>query len=227
MNYLALCQRAVTEAGITGNGPTNVESQTGQLLKITGWVNQAWQDIQLMRPNWLFMNEEFSFNTATATRDYLAADQSINDMKLWDTGSFLIFDPAVGVTEQGELVYYPYQKWRRMYRNQMEARTDDKPQLFTILPNNKIRFEPQPDKVYTIDGEYKRSTQEFTANEDVPTGLPEDFHILIVWKALQYYASYEDAPEVMDEAETSFDNLLLRLENEQLMEFSEDFEALA
>ena len=109
----------------------------------------------------------------------------------------------------------------------MEARAADKPQLFTILPNNKVRFEPMPDAIYTIDGEYKRSTQTFAANDDVPTNLPDDFHMIIVWQALKYWGFHQDAPDVLDMAETNFDNLLLRLEEEQLPAFSEDYPSLA
>ncbi|RLD03432.1 MAG: hypothetical protein DRI65_12890 [Chloroflexota bacterium] len=227
MNYLALCQRVVQEAGITGGGPTTVENQSGQLAKVVGWVQQAWTDIQLMRDNWNFMQEEFTFNTVAATRDYLAADYSITDMKLWDTGSFLIYETALGESDQNELRYKTYGRWRDEHRNRMNDRPDERPQLFTLMSNNKVRFEPRPDKEYTIDGDYKRSSQEFTANTDVPTNLPDDFHMIIVWQALKYCGFYEDAPDVLDEAETNFDNLLLRLEIEQLPEFSEDYKALA
>lgn len=227
MDYLALCQRVVQEAGIAGGGPSSVENQNGQLAKVTGWVAQAWVEIQLMRPSWLFMHAEFTFNTDAATRDYLAADKSITDMKLWETGSFLIYNPVIGESDQNILRYLDYNDWRARYRNRMNDRKDERPVLFTILPTNEVRFEPRPDKEYTIDGDYKRSTQNFAVNDDVPTNLPDDFHMIIVWQALKYYGFYEDAPDVLDEAETNFDNLLHRLEIEQLPAFSEDFPSLA
>ena len=146
MNYLDMCRRVVTEAGIAGGGHSNVENQSGQLLKVTGWVKQAWMDIQLMRPNWLFMNKEFAFDTDAAVRDYMAADKSINDMKLWDTGSFLIYDKSIGESDQNELVFYPYAKWRSQYRNRMNDRPDDRPQLFTIMPDNKFVLSLSPIK---------------------------------------------------------------------------------
>ena len=227
MTFLELCVKARQEAGITGAGPTSVLNQSGQLGRLVDWVDTAWQDIQLMRPDWLFMNSEFTFNTIADTRDYLAADSAITDMKLWDTGSFHIHDPATGYTDQNGLPFQAYKRWRANFRNQMQARGTDRPQLFTMLPGNKIRFEPMPDKVYTIEGEYKRSTQVLALDADVPTNLPDDFHMAIVWQALTYYGFYENAPEVLEEAETKFGNLLIRLEIEQLPEFSEDYEALA
>jgi len=227
MTYLELCVRAREEAGITGSGPTSVTEQTGQLLRLVNWVQQAWVEIQLMRPNWNFMHSEFTFNMVAETRDYLAADYSINDMKLWDENSFIAYETAEGESTQFPLIYLKYATWRDVYRVGMNVRTSDKPVYITVLPTNKIRFEPAPDKVYTIEGDYKRSTQYITADADELTNFPDDFHMLIVWQALKYYGFYENAPEVLDEAEVNFDNLLFRLEIEQLPEMSEDREALA
>lgn len=227
MTFLELCQRARFEAGISGSGPTSVENQSGQLGRLVGWVSQAWEDIQLMRPDWLFMRSEFTFDTVAGVRDYSAADYSITDMKLWDFDSFLIYKTATGESDQNRLSYRSYTAWRANYRNQMNVRSNDRPQLFTILANNKVRFEPRPDDIYTIEGEYKRSTQVLALDADVPTNLPDDFHMAIVWQALTYYGFYENAPEVLDEAETKFGNLLIRLELEQLPPFSEDYETLA
>ena len=227
MNFLALCVKAWSESGYSGAGPTTVIAPTGQHKRMVGWVQQGWEDIQQMRPNWNFMNKEFTFDTVANTRDYLAADYSITDMKLWDVDSFMIYETALGTTDQEGMINYSYQQWRAAFRIQMEARAAGRPQNFTILPTNKVRFEPKPDKIYTIDGEYKRSTQSFAADADVPTSFPDDFHIMIVWQALKYYGFHENAPEVLDEAEVAFDTLLLRLEIEQLPAMSEDYAALA
>lgn len=227
MNYLELCVRARQEAGVSGSGPTTVTGQTGKLEKIVNWVQQAWIEIQLMRPNWLFMHAEFSFPTVAATRDYLAADVSITDLKLWDTGSFMIYETALGESDQNQLVYLPYSQWRSTYRIGMGDRDDARPQYFTIMPDNSVRMEPRPDKIYTIEGEYKKSSQVLALDADELTGFPDDFHMLVVWQALKTYGHFENAPEVLEEAETNFDNLLYRLEIEQLPVFSEDRESLA
>jgi len=227
MDYLALCVRLREEAGISGSGPTTVVDQTGQNKRIVNWISQAWQDIQIMRPNWLFMRSEFSFDTVIDERDNNPEDKSITDLKLWDIGSFVMYETALAGVEEGALPYLPYAEWRSRYRAQMSQRPSGRPQLFTITPDNYIRTEPKPDKIYTIEGEYKRTTQVFSADTDVPTNLDDDFHMLIVWQALKYYGLYENAPEVIDAAETYFDTLLYRLEIEQLPDMSEDREALA
>ena len=234
MNYLALCQRVREEAGITGSGPTTVLNQSGQLLKLVNWVSQAWVEIQLMRPNWLFMHESGGFFLDAGTKLYDPADKGITDVKLWDTGSLLYSELplASGNAYSHILEYVPFARYSRLHMvERFNTPDDDRPVHFTIKPDNQIELYPAPAAVtghsMFLNFDYKRSTQQFAADADVPTNLPDDFHMMIVWQALKYYGFYENAPEVLDEAETNFDNLLLRLENEQLPEMSEDFEALA
>ena len=212
---------------MAGGGPTTITGQTDLVAKIITWVQQAWIDIQLMRPNWNFMMEDFTFPTVADQRDYTADDNSITDLALWDTESFLIFLTSTGASEEHFLVYRKYREWREQYRAGMAARDAGYPQIITIMPSTALRLEPKPNAIYTLSGEYKRTAQTLTAESDLPTGLPDNFHPIIVWRALQYYASFEDAPEVADMAETKFDDLLLRLENEELPTMSEAYDTLA
>lgn len=217
MNYLQLCQRLRLECGVSGTGPSTVTSQTGQLLKLVNWVAQAWLEIQMSRPDWRFMWKEFTFNTVAGTRDYPAADVSITDLDSWDVGSFLIYETAIGTSDQNELPYMDYLDWRKKYRVQMAERANDRPLLFTLMPDDEaVRFEPRPDAIYTIDGEYKRTVQTFSVSADTPTGLPSKFHMLIVYKAMQYYGFHENAPDVLANGETWYDQMLTILEREQL-----------
>ncbi len=222
MDYLALCKDLRKEAGVSGDGPTTVLNQTSQLGRLVGWINTAWGDIQRLRDQWKFMQSEFGFDTTASKRDYTAAEAGVSDLSKWDKYSFFIFNKTTGETDESELKYLSYEVWRGAFRNQMNVRAEDRPGQFTILNNNSLRLEAVPNDVFTINGEYKRSVQEFTANTDVPTNLPDEFHKIIVWLALQYYASYENAPEVMDEAEVAYDKLLFRLEIDQLPDFDTD-----
>lgn len=217
MTFLELCQRARLECGVSGTGPSTVTGQTGQLLKIVNWVTQAWLEIQTMRPNWRFMWKEFTFNTEAGTRDYAPADVSITDLDQWDTNSFLIYETALGASDQNPLPYLDYGKWRPTYRNRMAERSNDRPMLFTLMPDDdSVRFEPCPDAIFTLDGEYKRTPQTFSASSDTPTGFPSKFHMMIVYKAMQFYGFHESAPDVLSQGEALFDQWLMILEREQL-----------
>lgn len=215
VNYLDLCKRVRQEAGLSGDGPAAVANQAGQMRRIVDWVSQAWVDIQNSRPDWLFMDAEFSFATTAAKRDYTAGEAGITNHKLWDTDTFFIYKTSIGASDEHELDFMAYNLWRRQYRAKMDSRDDVNPVLFTVLPNNSLRFEGRPDGSYTISGSYKTSTQTLAVDADTPT-LPLDYHMIIVWQALKYYASYYNAPEVMDEAEVGYDTLLIPLEREQL-----------
>jgi len=206
---------------------TTVVDQTSMYGKLVNWVNLAWSDIQLLRPDWLFMQSEFSFDTTAGQRDYTQATAGLSDLSAWNKRSFLIYEKSLSATDQNPLPYLQYSKWRDAYRSRMTARPNDRPQLFTILTNNSLRFEAQPDKIYTVDGEYRRTAQALAANTDTPTGLPDEYHMLIVWKALMYYADDQNAPELLDKAEEGYDPLLHRLEITQLPEFDTSIEALA
>ena len=145
MNYLDLCKRLAQESGISGAGPATTVSQTGQLKRVVDWTSQAWQDIQKMRTDWLFMSKEFTFNTVAATRDYYAPDYSITNVDRWDNQSFLIYETALGESDQNKLEFLSYRKWRDAYRVRMNSRPNARPQQFTFMPeNNAIRFESRP-----------------------------------------------------------------------------------
>lgn len=227
MNYLSLTQRLRQEAGVSGDGPATIVGQVSMYGKLVGWIDTAWQEIQTSRPDWLFMNSQFNFDTIAAQRDYTPAGAGISDLKLWDTDSFMIYEKTLGEDDQNYLPHVSYIKWRQQYRARMAARDDARPFIFTLMPNNSVRFETRPDKIYTIDGDYKRSTQVFSDNADVPTGLPDDFHMMIVWRALMFYADDQNAPDALDKATEAYNPLLIRLEDEQLPPFDDDFEALA
>jgi len=228
MTYLQLLQRTHYESGTSGSAPTAVTGLTGKLLRMANWVQQGWVDIQNERPNWKFSWGEFTFDTISGTRDYspTAMAAPITDLKHWDTGSFLIYKDSIGASDQNELEFMPWSEWRSGYRNQMTARPNDRPQLFTLTPANSVRFEPVPDAVYNIAGEYSKLSQVLAADGDIPT-LPDDYHMIIVWQALKFYGFFEDAPDVLDMAETNFENMLVKLEDNQLPAFDEDFKGLA
>jgi len=218
MDFLALCQRARLECGISGDGPAAVTGQTGQLERLITWVVQGWTDLQMLRPNWDFMWSQFEFDTVATTRDYTPADVSITNLEYWDLESFLIYEKALGESDENELEYLQYKFWRERYRRQMGVRDDDRPILITLLPDDKVRFEPRPDKIYTVSGDYKRSVQTLAANGDEPLGLPERFHLMIVFKAMESYGLFEDAPEIKERAEEQLNIWMPLLEDYGLPE---------
>ena len=52
MNYLQLAQRASRECSISGVGPDTVIGQVGMYSRMTNWINDALNDIEIARPEW-------------------------------------------------------------------------------------------------------------------------------------------------------------------------------
>lgn len=75
MNYLELCKRVHQELGagdgsLPGTVPTTVTGQAGDLLRIAGWVQRAWEDIQSTHEDWLFLQREGTLATVVNQQAY-------------------------------------------------------------------------------------------------------------------------------------------------------------
>jgi len=227
MTFLEMCQALRQESGISGVGPTTTVGQTGQSAKIVTWIIDAWTDFQSARPDWKFMWAQFEFDTTAAKRDYSEGDVSISDLELWDFKSFLLYEAAKGLTDQNAIEFTPYRDFRPELVPRMTTRADARPVEFTQLPDGKLRFEPAPDDVYTINGDYKRDLQTFSDNADTPTGLPVRFHKMIVWYALAKYAAHENAPEALTRSQMELEHWEPLLEMDQLPDLVIDTDPIA
>ncbi len=218
MNFLALCQRTRIECGISGSGPTAVTSQSGENLRVVNWTNSAWEDIQNHRPNWKFMRFGFTVNTVlnqdsyayTACTDTTLSSAIVN-FSSWLIETFKIYKTSVA----DESYLYPesYEYWRNYYR--IGTQTASRPLHSTITPDDKIGIGPKPNGVYVLSGDYYRRATTMAANTDTPS-LPSEFHMAIVWKAVMYYAQYEEAGALYATAEREYKRILRRLEMNQL-----------
>jgi len=227
MTFLELCQSLRQESGISGTGPTTTEGQVGQSAKIVTWINDAWADLQTARTDWKFMWSQFEFDTTADKRDYSEGDVSISDLETWDLGSFLLYETALGQTDQNAIDFITYRDFRPEIVPRMETRDSERPYQFTLLPDKQIRFDPAPDKIYTINGDYKRDLQTFAANTDTPTGLPARFHKMIVWYALAKYALHENAPEALERSQHELEHWEPLLEKDQLCDIQINPEPIA
>ena len=204
MNYLELSQRLVQEAGIAGGGPATVTGQTGIKKKVVDWIARAWTEIQNQQ-NWDFLWATTSFTTTVAQRDYDPVDNLQLDpaLSLFITDSFRIYTTSTGLSDQGSLEYVDWATWSTGTQGK-GAVSSGKPSQFTILPDDTIRLNATPDLSYTIDFDYYRTPVELSANSDTPA-LPAQFHDIILYQAMIYYAAHEDAPELYQDANSELD----------------------
>jgi hypothetical protein len=70
VNFLELAQRFRREGGISGNGPSSVLSQAGEMQSVVEWTNEAWADIQATHATWKWMYRRAYFNTVVGQDRY-------------------------------------------------------------------------------------------------------------------------------------------------------------
>lgn len=214
MTYIELCRRLRSEAGISGSGPSAVAAQTGEMKRIVDWINTAYEDIQLSRTNWNWLRADFSFNTTAGDYDYTAAEAGISSrFSMWDSDTIKSFRTSVGVSSEYELHELYYSRFRSLYLTGPQP--SGTPICFSVAPDKKLLLGPYPDSIYTVSGQYWKTPQVLSADADIPE-MPEEFHMMIVYKALEMYGYYEAASECISRAQRYFSQYMNRLEMNQL-----------
>ena len=218
MNFLQICQRVRSKAGITGvtDTPTTVVSQVGELGRVVNWVNEAWEEIQNMHDTWEWMRGDFSFNCVSGTYIYVpgSAPVSLTAFAEWHTDTLRCYLTATGVSDEQFMAEWDYPLFRDYY--ELGSGYSGRPQLFAVRPSDSaLLLGPNPDAVYTVRGQYQKRATTMSLDADTP-GLPAQYHMLLVHGALMKYAAYEGAPEVMASASRDYFNMLMRLSQDQL-----------
>lgn len=228
--YLALCKEVTRECDIAGASltdlPTAVTNQVGDLRRVVEWVKQAWTELQNRHPNWRWMRSTWSVNTVAADDTYAGTDctdsrlsTTIDRFGRWIThddegySNVKMYLSSGGVSGEGWLTFLPWNDFRAVYK--IGTQNNGKSAHFTIDPQNNLVLGPKPDAVYVVTGEYQMSAQTLSADANTPE-MPAQFHQLIVYRAMQKYAGFESASDVMVRAVTEGNKLLRQLEANQL-----------
>jgi hypothetical protein len=78
---------------------------------------------------------------------------------------------------------------------------------WSISPDERLHMAPTPDSdEYTIRASYYRAPTAFALDADEPD-FGEQYHMILVWRALMEVASFDAAPEVYSRAQMNFTNL--------------------
>jgi hypothetical protein len=216
--FLKLCQLTCEKCGISGPGPAVVTSQTGEMVRIVNWVQEAWIELQQKSRDWDWMRGEFCLSTSANVQEYTPANASLTDFSRWHPDTLRSYKSSLGVADQQWLVEWRYDIFRDTYIYAGQA--TGRPFVFAVRPRDKaLLFGNIPDDVYEIRGEYQKAARPFLLGTEIPS-LPEEFHMLIVYGAMKKYAFYENAPEVAVAADEMYTRMLNRLMTEQAPEYS-------
>lgn len=212
MNLLELAQETRERCGMQGaeGSPSTVVSQTGEMKRLVNWVIDAWVDVQRQHA-WNFMVGDFSFNTVAGTYVYPEAQcglEANTSLSIWLPDTFRYYLTSAGASGEQYMSEWDYDEFRDVYEFQLGQ--SGPPSEFAIRRKDRaILLGPNPDAVYTVRGQYRKAAERMAiADASEPTGLPEEFHLLIVHRARMKYAAYEAAPEVMEDARAEYKSML-------------------
>ena len=215
MNLLQLVNQTRVECGVSGPTLASAQNLTGESARILAWVQQAWIDVQTSKEDWLFLRETFEFNTVASQWEYTAANAGLTDFGNWKRDSFRASSVNNLYRDEQLLNYMDWTTYRNLYRYANMRNTLARPVVVSITPNKDLAFGSTPDQIYTINGEYYTQPVSLSADTDIP-GIPARFHMIIVYRAMMYYAGYESAPEVLSRGEFEYRRLYSRMEIDQL-----------
>jgi len=215
MTFLQLCKRLRSEAGISGTGPVTGVGQTGESGKIVEWILSAYEDIQNRHNNWDFLRADLTFQTISGTNNYTKSAISAEEHGEWSKHGFRDYLTSSGESSEQYMYWMNWADFREIYVFGSSRATTGDPRYIAQKPDTSLIVWPTPDGTYTINGEYFKRAQVMAANGDEPL-IPAKLGMVIVWRALMFYAGQANAPELYQVGEREFKRLLRKLESEQL-----------
>ena len=234
MNYLELCQFLVKEAGISLDGPATVVGQTGDFDNVTRWISNAWVRIQADRKQWSWMRRQFRLPLVVGKRRYNYSEaiditDPDNEFPIVRFDDWFITDGEdrpYSISEANlasrSKAYAYYVGWHRFRQTNYDIgdNTDASPRYITLSPHDELWVYPVPnDDTVSIYGEYRVSPQVLTNDDDVPEGIPNALHEIIVWQALVYYGYEAVATELLQLAGDQIKTLMPLLRRDHLPRF--------
>ena len=198
--FLNLCNGLIGEAGISGE-MTSVVNQQGELRRVVNWINRACTLVEGKWVNWNYLHEFHTFDTVSGIRDY---PPQVGH-GFWDTNTARIVADQTNVS---------FDRYENRKKDASEAILGE-PYVFTVLPNQTLRFFSTPDATYGMAIEYWRAPTILTNNTDEPS-IPLQYRDIIVYKALEFYAKYESADELLLQARDDYKMRLTQLESREM-----------
>lgn len=203
--FLQLCQKLARESGSVSGGatqPGSVTGQSGRLAKLVGWVSDAWVEIQDSRKDWLFLQKKFSSALILNVMEYTGASFGLADLGGWRDGGrdYSIYDPDLGPSDEAFLIPLDYDKFYELYL--IGQHDPQRPRHYANAPDGSLCIAPKPDKVYPINGRYRRAAQVLAANTDVP--ICAEQHDVIVWHAMKSLEGSDEAPTAFEFSDTKY-----------------------
>jgi len=208
MNYLEMVREALREASISGPGPTSLATARGIEERFASWVKRAWLQIQEERRDYSFMRQAKTFTLAPGKSEYSLEELEVTDLDRWDfrQGTFYpLAEPTKKRVLQSDLDYDDY----LLHLSLQSGQTGPVTSVMVIAGTYAdLLFWPTPTEEYSVSIPYYRVPAELVLESDVPAIQPANLHWAIVWRALLFYAYYDGAVEIAEEANEEYNRYI-------------------
>lgn len=194
------------ESGASGAAPSTVTGQSGERGRLVEWVKMADLEIQNMHLDWKFLwAQKLNLTLVAGTAVY----NGETDLRHYDRETFKI-TPVNSSQAPLEAVDYLTVRGEVLETEQAE------PDRVIILPDDRLQFDQVPDAAHVVAYDYYKYPTQMTENTD-ESSIPDYYRYgVIVGKALEYYANYEDADEALRKSSLLLGFWLPELEAQQL-----------
>lgn len=210
MNFLQLVNRAKREAQRSGGALASVSIASGDDLLLCDQVAEEWLALQRRPHGWKWMRREMTNGAIVAgQRDYTAVQlvPGITDFGRWYPAAVEGYFPQL-VLASGATVFLKWMPWE-LFRARIELQTHQPttPTFWSVDDTGKFYVGPTPNENGTLKASYYAAATELLEDDDLPAGLPVEFHMILVWGALIQLASIDAASEVYTRALMNFENI--------------------
>ena len=226
MNRLSLANSLIVECGAGNVVLTTTLNQTGEAARMIGWLDAGWSEIQTAHDDWEWMRSSVILGAGVSfvpASGGFNAQFGTNPGQLgitidefggkWVQDSFRNYVTTTGITSEIFMDRLDYDIWRDGYFYGALRNAKTRPVVISVAPDKSLCFGPPSDGSYTITGDFYLSPTPMVQDSDTPLGLPTQYHMLIVYRAMKKYAMYEAAPEVMQRAEMEYDRMFRELDS--------------
>jgi hypothetical protein len=225
--FAELVERTRFEAPLTLPAVTSgtLPTLTGQALRLSAWVADAWRDIQMEDRDWRWMRRQTIADVNNAGGvDYTPAQMGIATggfSRWWREGaqsegagrymvrSYLAAQPG----NEWEVRWVPYDQFAARFM--VGAQQAGPPQFWSEAPSGDFLVGPIPDQAYKVRADYMKGVQELVAADNTVPEFPAKFHWMIMWRALYQNGSFDAAPDTLERARDNYDRLESVLLREQ------------
>lgn len=210
MNYLQLVQRLHRESGRSTAAPTTVVGANERHARLFDWVADAWRNLQTER-EWRWMRNTLDVALTAGQQTYTGTGLGASRFRRWrmDDDTYNPWGYVDGsINSLWPLQYVQLDEFRSLYVYRTWGTT--RPVAWTFDETNQLLVAPAPDQAYKLRIEYWKSPTELAADADTPD-MPDEFHLLLMWRALEEVAKFDAAPEVLARAEKNHAALRHRL----------------